>query len=222
MIKHLKAHIPRLLACIAFAPMFAGCAPLEPRFVEDTYGGTPSKFFVCHGYNCMKQSAASMNSAQWREVGTHFDPTPETPLDERRRIAPAIAMIEAAAGAQTGTDIDRAGVGFPKTDFTQLDCVDEAINTTRYLRMIEDSGWLRHHTVLNPARRGYAVDGIWTHNSAVIRDDTTGRKYAVDTWFFDNGHPPAIVPLDDWMDGWRVPDDEDGNPVPGPDGRYIR
>ena len=31
----------------------------------------------------------------------------------------------------------------------------------------------------------------------------TGQKYAVDSWFEDNGHPAHIVPLIEWKKGWK-------------------
>ena len=40
------------------------------------------------------------------------------------------------------------------------------------------------------------------HTTAVIEDIGTGTRYAVDSWFFDNGIPPAIVELSAWKKGW--------------------
>jgi hypothetical protein len=39
------------------------------------------------------------------------------------------------------------------------------------------------------------------HWSAVIRERRIGRRFAVDSWFLDNGHPPFVQPLEDWLSG---------------------
>jgi hypothetical protein len=82
-----------------------------------------------------------------------------------------------------------------------MDCIDESINTTTYLRMLEREQLLRWHTVEDRATRGWFIRG-WPHTTAVIRDRKTGELYAVDSWFEDNGEPPHIVPLDKWKGGW--------------------
>ncbi|MDP6305671.1 MAG: hypothetical protein QF869_07345, partial [Alphaproteobacteria bacterium] len=53
--------------------------------------------------------------------------------EERVRIARAVALLESMAGEQAGTLLDKAGTGFPLENRYQLDCVDEALNTTAYL-----------------------------------------------------------------------------------------
>ena len=63
----------------------------------------------------------------------------DTPFQERRAIAYAIAMIEKKVGARLGIK-DRAGMEFGGTgDASQQDCVDEATNTISYLQRDPDS-----------------------------------------------------------------------------------
>jgi hypothetical protein len=52
---------------------------------------------------------------------------------------------------------------------------------------------------LNPVK-------YWPHFSAVIKDKTTGQKWAVDRWPFDQGENPAVQKVEDWY----IPD----NPQP--------
>lgn len=204
-----------LVGCTPFA------GPLHPSFVADKKGGVPSGFFVCHGHNCKVEDKASLSSKDWRKIGGYITTSQRTAQDERLGIARAIAVIEQKVGVQTGTADDRAGTGFPAPDISQMDCVSEAVNTTRYLKMMEKEGWLKFHTVEAAARRGYFSNGMWPHNAAVIKQKKNNQSYAVDSWFFANGVAPVIVPLSQWKAGWRVPEDKAKNPIPGPDGRYI-
>jgi hypothetical protein len=64
---------------------------------------------------------------------------------------------------------------------------------------------MRFHTVEDRATRGYFIFG-YPHTTAVIKEKESGKQYAVDSWFFDNGKPPVIVPLETWKDGWKPKD----------------
>jgi hypothetical protein len=45
------------------------------------------------------------------------------------------------------------------------------------------------------------------HTTAVIEETASGDRYAVDSWFLDNGQPPYIARLEVWKAG-GAPDDE--------------
>ncbi len=105
-------------------------------------------------------------------------------------------------GKHTGTTGDLGGT-FPGTGKSgQMDCVDEAVNTTTYLRMMAAEDLLRWHTVDNHAVRGFFIFG-WPHTTAVIRETQTDQRFAVDAWFHRNGAPPEVLPLATWRSGWR-------------------
>jgi hypothetical protein len=46
-----------------------------------------------------------------------------------------------------------------------------------------------------------------THWTAVIINRSNGERFSVDSWFMDNGNPPEIQPLSDWLLGRKM----DGN-----------
>jgi len=160
----------------------------------------PTRFTICHGHTCRLYARVSLTDRQWQQVRDLFHPPPDDAGEERERIRRAVALLERLVGAQTGTDRDRgenfAGLGLPG----QMDCIDEATNTTVYLRLLERDGLLRRHRLVHRATR---FTGLQPHSTAVIEEQDSGRRYVVDSWFLDNGKPPFVVPLAQWRDGWR-------------------
>lgn len=103
---------------------------------------------------------------------------------------------------KTGTAGDRAGTFGNSAWPGQLDCNDEATNSTTYMRMMQTDGLIRFHTILDTRTRGgFLIFG--RHSTAVIGETATGQRFAVDSWFYDNGHPAVILPLATWQAGWK-------------------
>lgn len=186
--------------------LLAGCAA-ESGALDLTYGRlaheSPAHFKVCHGYGCFYETDTYFSDAQWNTITAIFDPPASTPETERHQIAAAIAKMEDLVGEAVGTQTDEGGAAFIMTNSGQMDCIDETINTSRYLKFFESDNLLRWHTVGKPTRRGYFIDGAWPHNSAVIKDKATNARYVVDSWFFPNGDKPVIIPVETWLAGWR-------------------
>jgi len=160
----------------------------------------PRHFSVCHDNGCRTLDTLSLNAAQWAAMAGHL----ASPGSERQAISRTIGLFERLVGPMTGTGGDLpgtfSGIGRPG----QMDCIDESSNTTTYLQILQQAGLLRWHTVSSRATRGWFLWG-WPHTTAVIRDTTSGRRYAVDSWFGPNGAPAYIVPLGRWQAGWRPP-----------------
>ncbi|MDR2788722.1 MAG: hypothetical protein LBD06_10310 [Candidatus Accumulibacter sp.] len=104
-----------------------------------------------------------------------------------------------------------------------MDCVGHAITTTRLLRVLERRGLLRFHRVLAPAMRlrflifqHYPAQIGESENAGAKSDDGEGAlaRFVVDSWFFDNGRPAAVMPLDAWMKGETPNDGECFDPRP--------
>ena len=69
--------------------------------------------------------------------------------------------------------------------------------------MMGNDGLITYHNIYRrPTMRGYVVMG-WLHYGSILEDKETGKKYIVDSWFEDNGHPAHVVPLKKWKAGWR-------------------
>lgn len=183
----------------AVSPAWAKAAQPHPPLQEQVLE-------ICFQHGCARQTRVSLNRTTLDTLAQTFT-APRDAVEERSAIAAAIAYLEQQVGAATGTDRDLGGT-FPGAFRNgQLDCIDEATNTTRYLQLFIQQGWLRWHDSREPATRLPIPRGWWPHSTAVIRERATGHEFAVDSWFDPNGQPPHIVDLSTWRRGWK-PDPE--------------
>lgn len=163
---------------------------------------SPQAFSVCHDLSCHSVSDLSLTSSEWQQVSLFFTPVAGSARAERQQIASAVALMETLVGNKIGTAGDRSQNQLPGSRQGQLDCIDEATNTSVYLRMMESEGLLHWHQSAPRTSRGL-LNGHAPHNTASIIDKQSRQRYAVDAWFFANGEPPAIVLMTQWKKGWR-------------------
>jgi len=159
---------------------------------------TPDNFNICHGYSCLYKVDVNLPKPIWLQVQQLFQKESLDAVQERQQIAQAIALLEQQSGELTGIKHDLPKSVKTKDTYGQQDCIDETVNTTTYLRMLQADNLLRWHQVSTPARRGYFVDRRWPHNTATIEDLTNGQLYAVDSWPEANGGQPEIKPVAVW------------------------
>ncbi len=152
----------------------------------------------------------AFSADQWADVRALFDPETMDAETERARIAEAVALMETMAGAKAGTSGDVGGTGGGLFRHGQLDCYDEAINTSNFIAMLWGDDLLRFHRPSSPAQHGIMSGWWWPHATAVIEQipgPSTGlasaTRYAVDSWFHDNGSRPEVVTLAAWRQGWK-------------------
>jgi hypothetical protein len=193
------------------ALLAAGCSDYDPG--PETYvyyyahytKPTPAHFVQCFNYTCRTEVTTFVTPAEFADITAELATPAHTPLEERLRIKRAIAKWETIVGARTGTwrdkGEDESGNGEVTADF-QLDCMDEAFNTSSYLMMMRDAGLLRWHKILYPHSRGIVSAFGPPHHSATIQDTQTQRIYVVDSWFYDNGEAPVIMPIEIWEKGY--------------------
>ncbi len=169
---------------------------------------SPQSFDLCHGFSCTYKMPVSLTDKQWQGVLDVFAVPAMDAKNEKQKIAVAIARIEYKVNANTRMNPDRAKAENFESDQDQMDCIDETINTSLFLKFLEKEGVLKWHKVGEPIHRGYFIDAMWPHNSATIVEKSTGAVFAVDSYWYDNGAPAQIVPMDIWMDSW---DPTEGN-----------
>lgn len=191
-------------ACFLFISC-AGTGQKSARSFIAQYGSidpTPSRFKVCFSHGCQRSMEVSLNTEQWARIRQTFQPPAVSASLERKNIAQAISLLESMAGSLTGTDVDIGGSFEGTFKAGQMDCEDEAVNTSTYLAMLEKDGLIFHHEFYQPASRGFFING-WPHMATVIVEKRTSKKYVVDSWFLDNGKPPFILPYKVWKAGWK-------------------
>ena len=156
---------------------------------------------VCYDFGCKKQDTVSLSPGEWQSVADWFDPAAPTPAEEREQIKNAIGWMEVVIGRHTPTHKDLA-FDLPPKDYEgifpgQLDCIDEAVNTTSYMKLFEMNGLLKHHTVIEAAYRRALFDQHW---AGQVREKLTGERFVVDSWFQPNGHLPVVQKSVHWED----------------------
>lgn len=186
-----------------------GVAQADFSDIARIYKKTPyvHDFEVCTGGGCVDLKSVSITEDDWQAISFIFMQAGDgyDAKRERELIAQAIGTMESIVGRLTDTDTDLAGT-FGNSDFPgQMDCNDEAINSTTYMRLMRQHGLIKFHEVEDMRTRNFFFNG-WPHTAAVIRETASGARFAVDSWFFDNGFPATIVPFSEWKSGY-IPED---------------
>ncbi len=150
---------------------------------------------VCYEYSCSRIGQVELIGPEWNKITELFEIEPENPHQERQRMSKAIALMEQLTGKELGTSNDKAENSIT-AEPGQMDCIDESMNTTRYLRYFAKKGWIKWHQVKDRVERSpFFFDVHWT---AVVADKSSNQLYAIDSWFRDNGREPVIITLQDW------------------------
>jgi hypothetical protein len=156
-----------------------------------------SKIYVCHGYTCRTVTPVSLSAEEVRRIAKPLHGTRDA-AGERQALSGVVQAYERMIGRRVGTsnDLPATQVGSARRD--QMDCIDEATNTTSLLTLLGERGLLKHHRVEAPAARGFFLDGRYPHATAVLAEAATGEKWAVDSWPNANAEPPVIQRLSEW------------------------
>ncbi|MEW5420870.1 hypothetical protein HNS03_03050 [Amorphus sp. 3PC139-8] len=162
---------------------------------------TATKVIVCHGFGCARRTSVTLSETNLRTLRKILARGEASPEAERQAIRQAVAWMEKAVAPTVGSDDDIGGLDLWNAGVAgQMDCIDEATNTTSYLLLAEKHGFLVHHSVARPVARGFFLDGRYPHATAVIRERETGNAFAVDSWREANGEPPIVMPLQTWFE----------------------
>jgi hypothetical protein len=161
-------------------------------------------FPVCYGYGCHTVQHVTLSDEQWLTLGTLFSPPANNAATEREQIALAIAQMERFVGSKTNTNDDLPGTfeALFQDLSHQMDCVDEATNTTVYLKLFRERQWITFHQEKARINRGFFFNG-WPHTAGMIEELATEHRFAVDSWFHKNGVAPEIIPTKLWYSGWH-------------------
>ncbi|MBT9460306.1 MAG: hypothetical protein IV084_01455 [Rugosibacter sp.] len=167
---------------------------------------------VCFNFACNAQAPVTFSAVQLENV-VQYLAAAKNPVEERELLAQTIGKLYHWAGEQTPVHADRAenfsDAGIPGA----MDCIDHATTTTRFLHLLEKHHALHFHHVVAITRRGF----IFQHFMATIEElpdslnsgssfkqkllpdlspqKTHPRRFAIDSWYVDNGQSARVVPL---------------------------
>ena len=202
--------VVRVSYCLGAALLLSGCmlqsAHNQSTMFLDRYAElnpTLAHFRECHGFSCAESSSVSLSAREWQRVTAVFQPRVKDAAAERRRIAQAVMVMRRLVGTKTGTAVHQwthknmdilPNLGDP----TQLDCIDEAVNTWTYMTMMERARLFRFHRVAQLSNSGNLHN---PRNTAVIQQHD-GDYFAVDPAVVDFNVPPPVIPLASWLTEW--------------------
>jgi hypothetical protein len=153
---------------------------------------------VCYNYGCYAKAPVDYSEGQLDLLRQQLAAARDAAA-ERLAIAAAIGRMYAIAGEQTPVWRDKGGNYADGGENGKMDCIDHSTNTSAFLRLLQARGWLRFHEVLEPIRRIRLI--FAEHRAARMRERETQQVYVVDSWYFDNGRPAAVLPVEDWLAG---------------------
>lgn len=196
-----RAKYLKIILCI---PLLCACTKGQGISLHQYKQEKPTRenFKLCHGYSCTHRTDISISDENWKRITSLFANPAANAKAERQNIAHAMALIEKTIIDISGMIPDRAEAKNFETDKDQMDCLDETINTSRYLSFLEKENAFKFHKTSSPIHRGYFIDGLWPHNTATITEIQTGDIYAVDSYYAETGLKAHIIPKDIWLDDW--------------------
>jgi hypothetical protein len=159
--------------------------------------------WLCHAYGCQQQTRLAFTQTNVRDIAALMAKTmkADTPSEERRAVASAVAWMYVYTGKIAGTIADRPGMDYDGSgDPTQMDCVDHSTNTTSFLLVLQHNGLMNHHTVGRSFARGDSLQALkrWPHWTAIIIEKTNSQRWAIDSWVRPIGENPIVVEAEKW------------------------
>lgn len=171
------------------APLYAAESEPEPLL---SLNAVP----VCYNFDCNIRDVIAIPESEWKMVDDWFRVPAKSAAEERDNIRQGIAWMMIIVGRHTPTHLDAPLDDLLPSDAPgQMDCIDHAINTTTYLRLLEKYGLLKWHRVLDRAYRRAVFDQHW---AGQIEEIKTGERYVVDSWFAHFGTMPFIQKTKVW------------------------
>ena len=199
-IRHSRTILALLLLALLPACVTGSDSPSAWIEAMDNRAPTKSAIYVCHTYGCKQKYTFRPSKTDLGKLEAILAKGDKDPQAERKAIGHAVEWFENRVGPLMGSDKDKGGLDLASSGVRgQMDCIDEASNTTSLLSFAELHGFLKHHKVQSPVARGFFLDGRYPHATAVVKVKTSGEKYAVDSWIHDNGVYPEIKPLKVWL-----------------------
>lgn len=189
-----------------FATGLTGCAgqsegtPKSWYAYRNAVAPRNEKVVICHAFGCRRRTAISFSSSDMSRLGNILRAGRGSPAAERQAISRAVQWQEKRVAPLVGSANDIGGLDLQNAGVRgQMDCIDEATNTTSLLLVAERNGLLAHHEVRSPVARGFFLDGRYPHATAVVSEKKSSRAFAIDSWPHANGVAPDVMRLEKWF-----------------------
>ena len=157
---------------------------------------------ICYNYGCSARADVHYSEARLFALEGRLA-SAGSAAEERAAVSWVIGRMYAIAGEQTPIWRDKGGNYADEMGSGKMDCIDHSTDTTAFLRLLAARGALRFHDVMEPLKRRRFI--FAEHWGARLRERETHKLFIVDSWFFDNGQPAAVMAVEDWLAG-RNPD----------------
>lgn len=196
---------PTISYLILAAGLLSGCASQSlsshGSWFDERGARAPvgDRVYICHAFSCALTTPVSLSAAEIQQIRAPFRRPGTSAEAERAAVSSSVQTFERIIGARIGTSGDRGGLDIGGGDPGQMDCIDEATNTTSLLLLLSARGDLKFHDVARPVARGFLLDGRYPHATAVLREKGGKRSWAIDSWPTANAKPPVIQDLDVWI-----------------------
>jgi len=177
---------------------------------------TGATLSVCYDWSCANRKQVTFDATELARVRAAMDLCRNDGLHNRlQRARIGVWQMEVLAQQRIPVLANDRGLNDRDAEVAgRTDCVDNAANTTSYLKVLAELGALPGWTVGAPEVRDLFTKDI--HWTATLIDADSGHRWAVDSWFRPNGHLPFVSPISDWSAAhkpWEAPLDRD-NPYP--------
>lgn len=155
---------------------------------------------VCYGFVCRRRELFDFTPADKKALAGIMGTGKANPAAERAAIQRAVVWFDKRLGPILGTSSRIARADFRhNADKSNYDCWDTTRNITALLVLMQDWGYLKHHTVTDPRYRGNVLVLQTPHNTPVIKEKAGSGEWVVDMWTVGYAQPPQVITVAQWM-----------------------
>lgn len=177
----------------------AACTSGSSNFHGEIARVDSARIYVCHGFDCRNTTRLDVSAGDRAALSRIMETGRSGPTEERAAVSRAVQYFEERSTEVIGVR-DEARSHIRQTgEVGQMDCIDVSTNTRSLLLYLAEVGLLRHHVVERNVTRGAIFDGRYFHATAVLRENASGERWAVDGWYGPGGAAPQIKPMSQWL-----------------------
>jgi hypothetical protein len=155
---------------------------------------------VCYGFVCRRRETFEFTAADKKALAAIMEKGKASAAAERAAVQNAVVWWDKRLGPVLGTTTRVPRADFRhRADASNYDCWDTTRNVTSLLLLMQDWGYLRHHTVTDPRYRGNVLVLQTPHNTSVIKERAGSGEWAVDMWTVGYAQPPQVMTVAQWL-----------------------